>query len=161
MSDYIPPDFGSVPFGSIEQAECAPQVTPNFNGVVIRVPEQIHIEDGEAVILPICGYYQLPTAVVLDGERMAVHVRSISRPDVPPMSGPVVLQDGDNEPLAPPPEPPPMKRSNLAGRVSDAYFYVDAQKMVSRQLPPGIYDVCVTYAGQQSNVARVEVTGPG
>lgn len=156
--DYLPPYFADVPFGAVSAAACSPQIIdPRFKGIVIRVPDTVRVIAGEDLVLPICGYYQLDTAPLIMGADIHIHARGVGATSLPPTSGEVVADDGDNEPLAPPPAAPIDPR-DYQGQVSESYFFYDAQRYLPVRLGPGVYDIVVSYGRAQSNVARVEIT---
>lgn len=156
--DFVPPDFSQVPYGSVAAASCAPRVAdPRFKGIAIRTPERIRVSQGEPIVLPVCGYYQLDTAPLLMGAEIHVHAKGVGATPVPPLSGKVVTDMGENAPEVPPPGPPVNPR-DYAGQVSESYFYYDAQRYLPLQLPPGTYDIMITYGRVQSNTVRVEIS---
>jgi hypothetical protein len=157
--DFQPAEFNHVPYGSIVAAECAPQVEDRrFRGIVIRVPDQVRAMEDEKLALPICGFYQLPTLPLIQGATMHVHVRGAAGTPVPPLSGQVVVMDGANEPDDPDPSAgQPVNPRLFAHKVSEAYFYLDGQRYLPLSLPPGSYEVCVSYGETRSNVARVTI----
>jgi hypothetical protein len=158
--DFQPIDFHQVPFGSIEQAECAPQIEDeNFDGIAIRIPEEIKADASEELQVPICGYYQLPTGPLLMGAEMIIHMRNTDAEALPPVSGQVVTDEGENEPDVPPPwEDDPIDPRDFEGQISQSFFYLDAQRYIHQPLPPGTYELCVSYGERQSNVAKVVIT---
>lgn len=157
--DFQPPEFANVPYGTIVAATCAPKVDdPRFSGIVIRMPERIGALANEKISVPICGYYQLPTAPLLMGADIYIHVRGVGPTARPPLTGKVVTDMGDNEPDAPDPEAgKPVDPDRYKGQVSEAYFYFDAQRYLPHTLPSGTYEVCVTYGQTTSNVVRVTI----
>jgi hypothetical protein len=155
--DYVPSEFADVPFGSITAQACSPRVAdPRFKGIAIRLPDRIGVAAGEALVLPICGYYQLDTAPLLMGADIHIHARGVGGTPLAPIIGKVVTNTGANEPDARPPKFEIDPR-DYAGQVSESYFFFDAQSYLPVKLPPGTYDIAVSYGRTQSNVARVEV----
>jgi len=162
MIDYVPADFSEVPFGTTVASACAPKVEdPRFHGILIRTPEQIRVSGGEPVIVPICGYFQLATWPLVQGAKMEVHLRGVGGSPVPPVSGQVVVDEGDNEPEVPPPfANQPKNPRDYDGVISEGWFYLDAQRYLPQSLPPGTYEVMVTYGDDRSNVTRVQIYRP-
>jgi hypothetical protein len=160
--EFQPPEFADVPYGTITAAACAPRIAdPRFSGVVIRMPDQIHAKKSEKITIPICGYYQLPTAPLLMGADIYIHVRGVGPAALPPISGKVVTDMGKNAPSVPNPRAKqPIDPSRYKGQVSESYFYFDAQRYLPHAIPPGTYEVCVSYGQTTSNVARVTITTP-
>ena len=158
--DFQPPEFASVPYGTIAPAACAPRISdPHFSGVAIRMPDHISASASEKIIVPICGYYQLPTGPLVMGAEIHIHVRGVGAHPLPPISGKVVTDMGDNEPEVPDPmSRQPIDPNRFKGQVSESYFYFDAQRYLPHKLLPGTYEVCVSYGQTRSNVARVTIT---
>jgi len=158
--EFQPAEFAEVPYGTIARAPCSPRVTdPRFQGIVIRMPEEVRAAQGEKIRLPICGYYQLPTGPLVMGADIHIHVRALGPNPLPPISGKVVTDMCENEPEAPDPYArAPVDPNLYKGQVSESYFHFDALRYLPHALPPGTYEVCVTYGRDQSNVARVTIT---
>lgn len=158
--DFQPADFAEVPYGTIGPAPCAPRIAdPRFNGVAIRMPDEVRASADEKIRVPICGYYQLATGPLVMGAEIYIHVRGVGANPLPPISGKVVTDMGENEPEAPHPRSrQPVDPGKYKGQVSESYFYFDAQRYLPHPLPPGTYEVCVTYGRDRSNVARVTIT---
>ncbi len=157
--DIQPPEFAHVPYGTVTPAVCAPKIDdPRFSGIAIRMPERIRASESEKIDIPICGYYQLPTAPLLMGADIHIHVRGVGSNPRPPISAKVVKDTGANEPDVPHPKRNrPIDPNAYKGQVSEAYFYFDAQRYLPPMLPPGTYEVCVTYGDATSNVVRVTI----
>ena len=158
--DFQPPEFSTVPYGTIAPAACAPRIDdPGFNGVAIRMPDHIRASARETINVPICGYYQLPTAPLVMGAKIYIHVRGVGPNARPPISGQVVTDMGSNSPEVRNPKLlEPIDPNRFAGQVSESYFYFDAQRYLPHKLVPGTYEVCVSYGEARSNVARVTIT---
>jgi hypothetical protein len=156
---FHPAEFQAVPINTITQSSCSPHVDDRtFRGMAIRVPDRIVAGEGERVVLPICGYYQIGTASVIAGADIHVHVRNASDPQAKPISGKVVPEPLD-EHIAPPPDRGPIDPKRYENQISQSYFNYDAQ----RYLPPlaaGTYEVSVSYGPHRSNVARVVIARP-
>ena len=100
--EFQPAEFADVPYGTIARAPCSPRVTdPRFQGIVIRMPEEVRASQGEKIRLPICGYYQLPTGPLVMGADIHIHVRGLGPNPLPPLTGKVVTDMCENEPEAP------------------------------------------------------------
>ncbi len=156
--DFAPPDFREVPYGSIEASACAPRVDDRrWRGMVIRAPDRILVAHGEKTMLPLCGFYQLPSLPLIQGAVMVVHVRGLTAP-IAPESGQVVIDSGENAPDEPAPVKPLDPRA-WEHKVSVAYFHLDGQRYLKQTLPPGRYEAYVSYGQAQSNVVRFEVVG--
>ncbi len=153
--DFTPPEFANIPYGTVAAAPCSPRVEdPGFKGIVIRVPERVTANGREKVSLPICGYYQLDTGPLLEGADVHVHVRTAD--GKASQSGQVVTDIGANEPEDPPPNVP-VDPAIYRGQVSESYFFYDAVRYLPHPLPPGEYDVCVSYGKNRSNIVRVQI----
>ncbi|MCB2076992.1 MAG: hypothetical protein KDE55_04760 [Novosphingobium sp.] len=158
--DFQPPEFNNVPYGSHAEAPCAPPAAKerSFRGITIRTPERVLASQGETISLPVCGYYQLATLPLVQGAVMSVHVRSTDGAIPAPIAGEVVVSGGENEPDIPNPDADaPIDPALYAHSVSEDFFYLDGQLYLPQPLPPGNYEVCVTYGEAQSNVARVQI----
>lgn len=155
--DYTPPEFAKIPYGTVTPASCSPKVSdPGFKGIVIRVPEKVVVKGREKPSLPICGYYQLDTGPLVAGAEIHVHVRTADGKAA--QSGQVVTDMGENEPDMPDPKAGKIDPARFHGQVSESYFYYDATRYLPHSLPPGEYDVCVSYGQNRSNVARVLIS---
>lgn len=157
MMDFYPPEFAAVPYGSIEASACAPQVEDlRFRGILIRSPERIAVGPGETAMVPICGFYQLPSLPLMRGAVMVVHLRGSV---VPPQDGQVVIDEGENAPDVPDPAAgQPLDPRLWAHKVSTAFFHLDGQRYLRQPLPPGRYELFVSYGEARSNVVRFEIT---
>jgi hypothetical protein len=157
--DIQPHEFAHVPYGTIESAACAPKIDdPDFDGIAIRMPDRIRASQNEKISVPICGYYQLPTAPLLMGADIHIHIRGVGGTAQPPVKGKVVTDTGANEPDARDPlRKRPIDPKAYEGQVSEAYFYFDAQRYLPPMLPSGTYEVCVTYGQATSNMVRVTI----
>ncbi|MDO7843970.1 hypothetical protein [Sphingomonas immobilis] len=154
--DFIPPDFAKVPYDSQTAGVCSPRVEDeDWRGIAINIPQRITIRRAETLKLPICGYYHLPTFPLLD-TKMVVHVRGAGETKFDPVAGPVVVMDGPNEPVVTKPKKPRDPKMYRYS-VSEEYFVLDGQRYFPAQLPPGDYEVMVTYGDARSNVARVTI----
>ena len=154
--DYTPAEFANIPYGTVASAPCAPRVTdPRFKGIVIRAPERVVVKASERVSLPICGYYQLDTGPLVSGAEIHVHVRTAD--GRASQSGQVVTDMGENEPEVPDPKAGRIDPGQFQGQVSESYFYYDAIRYLPHPLPPGEYDVSVSYGQNRSNTVRVQI----
>jgi hypothetical protein len=151
--DFTPPIFAQAPLGSDRESECSPKITDeNYRGVAIRMPQRVHIKPGETPRLPICGKYQLPTGPLVTGAVMYLHVRSVDGAIPKPIS--VALVEGHAASVA---VAPPVNPAIFAGQISKSFFNVDAQRYLPGKLPPGHYEIRISYGEAMSNVERFEI----
>ena len=157
--DYEPAIFRDVPYGTVMASPCSPQIVdPSFRGIAIRVPARIAARPNEELVVPICGYYVLPTAEAVTAGGMQVHMRNLADPSRPPFEVSVTGGRQRNVPADPPPQGSrPIDVRRFAGQISKSYFNLDIQQFMEQPLPPGTYDIVVSYGRAQSNVGRIEI----
>lgn len=158
--DYFPDVYKEVTPGTYQQAACSPTApSPDWSGVIIAAPERVVPASGEKPVVVVCGYFVVPVLDAQDTPAMIVRVRRTDDPDFV-LSGEVV-EEGENEPVEPPPaDAPRASREELKGVETGGYFNVDVQRYVTIPLLPGTYDVDVSYAGKRSNTVRIEIAPP-
>jgi len=155
--NYIPNLFNGAQIESYDKTSCSPAIPTPFDwvGIIIAAPQKIILEKGEKPIIPICGYYLVPVLAAMKGSPLSVHINPIISKNI--FSG-LVINEGDNEPEIPPPDDPSSFSENDFKDVSTGgYFNINAQRYINNLLPPGNYDIIITFADLTSNTVRVEI----
>lgn len=159
--DFLPPEFARVPYGTQTAGVCSPQAgnPETFRGIVINIPHRIALKPSEKLKLPICGYYLLPSLPIVQGAVMTVHVRGIGGTSFAPLAGEVVIDRGENEPEVPNPfTNRPINPADYKYSIVESYFFLDGQRYFKTQLPPGNYEVMVSFGEVRSNVGRLTIS---
>lgn len=139
---------------------CSPaKPAPRWRGLIIQAPAEIHYKpgqpiDGRFARIPICGFYRLDTANLLDGKPLllvAVNIQDKSR-----ISGPMIEHDHGR--MAPRPNPPaPLRAKDVQGMASGAFFNPDLAVYLDLPAVDAIYAVHAEYGGMLSNVVQISI----
>lgn len=156
---FVPDFYQDIPVGTYEKVQCSPAApSPSWSGVVISAPKSITLEKGETPVLPVCGYYDVPTLSAMDGPPLSVHLQRVDADFE--VSG-LIVEPAANEPDEPPPASAPRHtREALKGVFTGGYFNIDALRYLKIIITPGAYELYVSYAGATSNRVRFEITLP-
>ena len=144
--------FFDIQMNTQEQNECSPAARlPGWKGILINAPSLI---DASKSALPICGYYKLKIADIVDSEPLTVHVYEINSERV--YTG--LLVDIDENPMEPEPGQTDDDMAQFGNMAVGSYFNHNLLDYVEMPFVTGIYEISVEFAGQKSNVVTINVT---
>ena len=160
--DYIPEVYNEIEVGTRQPSACSPTVPRSpWHGIVINAPEKITPVLGEAMVIPVCGYYLISVLAIMDGSPLSVRVDLIDTD----ISYTGFIQDddvnSDDEPdVAPPDDAPVNSREDLEGVLTGGYFNIDITSYLPHGLFTGTFDITMCYAGSNSEPVRIVITEP-
>jgi hypothetical protein len=153
---FDPPVFAMAPIGSVEPSACSPaEPPPPWTGVVITAPRRAAADPGEALVLPVCGFWRVEAlAAMRDSATLVVRLSGL---DMPFEVAAPVVDEGPADPIELGPAPPPLDPALYEGVLTASHFVIDAARYLPRP-PPGRYHLTVGFGAALSEPALVEVT---
>lgn len=155
-------DFESVELNSDIQNDCSPEISndSNFVGIAINAPTSVTFNpskpaaDGSFVVIPLCGYYQLDMAKLLEDAVIRLFAMNIETEEV--YRGTLVDEEpGSEAPL--PFDEPDLSPEDLEGQLLGAYFNPNFAAYVSLPIEQAKYKILVQIGETKSNVVDVEL----
>jgi hypothetical protein len=162
----VPPnieDFKTVELNSDTQNACSPDIsaTPDLIGVVINVPNIVEFEvnkpasDSAFAAIPVCGYYQLDMADLLESSAIHLFAKDIETEVI--YRGVLVDEDaGTDAPL--PFDEPELEAEDLRGQLLSVYFNPNLAKYIKLPKKSASYKVVVQIGKFKSNMVDLKVT---
>lgn len=127
-------------------------------GLVIQAPRQVGFRpgrpvDGHFARIPVCGFYRLELASLLDGKPLTLV--AVSLKDQRRHSAAVL----DEEPgsVEPHPDAVPLDPNSLKGMSTASYFNPNLARYVDLPAEEAVYEVHAEYGGKRSNSVRIAV----
>ncbi|MBL8304468.1 MAG: hypothetical protein JNM26_17085 [Ideonella sp.] len=151
--------FEQVPLNSGEPNACSPAAPAEpWRGLVIQAPRQVGFRpgkpvDGEFAAIPVCGFYRLGMASLLDGKPLMLV--AVNQKDQSRHEGPMI--DVDPGLMRAPPERPPIDPKKLEGMSTAAYFNPNLARYVKLPAVEAVWQVHAEYGGAVSNQVQIVV----
>ena len=155
-------DFKSVELNSDTQNACSPDTSgiEDFIGIAIQAPTEVEFDldqpadDGSFVAIPICGFYQLDMADLLESSVIHLFAKNIETEQI--YRGALLDEDpGTEEPL--PFDEPELQAEDLRGQLLSAYFNPNLAQYLDLPHEEATYKVLVQVGKFKSNVVDIKV----
>ena len=74
--NYTPDEYKDVEIGTVEKGICSPKApSADWKGIIITAPEIVHMDAGKKPQIPICGYYMLSVADMMNAPKIKIILR--------------------------------------------------------------------------------------
>lgn len=153
--EFYPQKFSKVPVNTELENLCSPEEPEaDWCGILINGPQKIilnHID--EEIFIPICGFYQIETANLLDSKPITLNVMLEGRDEI--YSGFSIESSQDLE--IPKPQISKLKPEDVKDELSLGYFNPDLLEYVDMPITNGVYKVFVEYGNRKSNIITISL----
>ena len=154
MNPFIhPPEFAGARLGSCNPQPLSPPKPPiGWTGVALNAPQWVARPKTQDLIIPVCGFFMLPSEPVPASLSGILHVRLDDAPPQLPFR--LGLEDPEDEEASP--LPPPASPEDLEGMSDGGYFCFDLAPHLNLPPYPARIQFTLVIRQQASPVMTVE-----